>query len=577
MKRRMAMIGSLALAVLMAATPVLAEGVSGTFEGEARGFHDLVQVSVTLEEGALTEVAVTGQQETYGVSDYSLSEMPKRIVENQSWNVDATTGATFSANAVKNAVKNALEAAGVEGFDEEIHETAEEETIETDVLVIGGGIAGLVAALEASKAGAKVVVLEKLDRLGGSSVTSGGYVYGTGSQMNKDESIDGYHPEDMVAYYQERTGGDMDEELVTFWAERSGETVDYLIDEMGVVFDAGVVPTGTSPALRGHLASAGGGAIMVPIWEKALADENITIIRHAPVTALLSEGDVVTGAVADHYGAALTVNAKATIIACGGYDRSPEYMAKLVPNSEGVPSMSSCGNTGDEIAWGKELGASFVFKGGVMGMHTTDASYTLTGAMNLLSFLPTLGVNDKGERFMNESLDYPLFYQAMEENGTSCAWWIFGSEMADMAPLMDLAVQRRMGEKADTLEALGEALGFDAETFAATVARYNELGAAGEDADFGRAGIAPLSEEGPYYGIKVIRSTVAGFGGFEINTEAQVLKEDKSAFPNLFAAGECASGQFFARVYPASGSMLSISATYARVAGANAAALALGD
>ena len=576
MKKVAVILLALVMALSMFSVSV-AEGISGTFEGESSGFHGPVKVEVTLEDGAITDVTVTEAAETVGVSDYSLSEMPKRIVEHQTWNVDATTGATFSAYAVKLAVKNAIEASGAEGLDAEVHETAEDETIDTDVLVIGAGIAGLSAAIEAANAGAQVVVLEKLDRLGGSSVTAGGYVYGTGSQMNSDEEIDGYHPDEIVAYYEERTGGDMDVDMVTYWAEHSGETVDWLIDEMGVVFDAGVVASGTSPALRAHLTSQGGGPIMAPIWEKALANENITIIRHAAVQELLSEDDVVTGAVADHYGAALTVNAKAVVVANGGFDRSKDYMAKYVPNSDNVPSMSSVGNTGDEIAWGEALGASFVFKGGVMGMHTTDASYTLTGSINLLSFLPTLGVNDKGERFMNESLDYPLFYEAMDKNGTSCAWWIFDSSMADFVPLMETAVNRNYGFKADTLEALGEAAGLDAETFAATVARYNELGAAGEDEDFGRAGIAPLAEEGPYYAIKVIRSTVAGFGGFEINTDAKVLKEDGSEFPNLFAAGECASGQFFATVYPCSGSMLSISTTYGRVAGQNAAAIALAE
>ena len=576
MKKILCTLLVLCLVLGMAPLAMAEGGVSGTFEGTSTGFHGPVTVAVTLENGVITDVTVTEQAETVGVSDWSLSEMPNRIVEHQTWDVDVTTGATFSAYAVKYAVKNALEAAGAEGLDAQVHETAEDETLDTDVLVIGGGIAGLSAAIEAAEAGAKVVVLEKLDRLGGSSVTSGGYVYGTGSRMNSDESIDGYHPEDMVAYYNERTGGDMDVEMVTYWAEHSGETVNWLMDQ-GVEFDAGVVATGTSPALRSHLNSQGGGPIMRPLWEKALADENITIIRHAPVQSLISEGDVVTGAVADHYGATLTVNAKAVVIATGGYDRSPEYMAKYVPNSDGVPSMSSCGNTGDEIAWGEALGASFVFKGGVMGMHTSDASYTLTGGINLLSFLPTLGVNDKGERFMNESIDYPLFYEAMDKNGTSCAWWIFDSTMADFVPLMDLAVSRRYGFTADTLEALGEAAGLDADTFAATVARYNELAAAGNDEDFGRAGLVPLAEEGPYYAIKVIRSTVAGFGGFEINTSSQVLKEDGTTFPNLFAAGECASGQFFATVYPCSGSMLSISTTYGRIAGQNAAALALAE
>lgn len=282
MKKVAVILLALVMALSMFSVSV-AEGVSGTFEGESSGFHGPVKVEVTLEDGAITDVTVTEAAETVGVSDYSLSEMPKRIVEHQTWNVDATTGATFSAYAVKLAVKNAIEASGAEGLDAEVHETAEDETIDTDVLVIGAGIAGLSAAIEAANAGAQVVVLEKLDRLGGSSVTAGGYVYGTGSQMNSDEEIDGYHPDEIVAYYEERTGGDMDVDMVTYWAEHSGETVDWLIDEMGVVFDAGVVASGTSPALRAHLTSQGGGPIMAPIWEKALANENITIIRHAAV------------------------------------------------------------------------------------------------------------------------------------------------------------------------------------------------------------------------------------------------------------------------------------------------------
>ena len=129
----------LALCMLISMAPMaLAEGVSGTFEGESNGFHGPVKVSVTLEDGAITDVTVTEQAETYGVSDWSISEMPNRIVEHQSWNVDVTSGATFSAYAVKYAVKNAIEAAGAEGLDAEVHETAEDETLDTDASVLAG-------------------------------------------------------------------------------------------------------------------------------------------------------------------------------------------------------------------------------------------------------------------------------------------------------------------------------------------------------------------------------------------------------------------------------------------------------
>ena len=184
MKNMKHLICALLVVALLLPVSVLAENVSGTFEGSSQGFHAPVTVQVTLENGAITDVQVTEQHETKGVSDYSLSETPKRIIEAQSWNVDTLSGATFSSNAVKYAVRAALQQAGAEGLDAEVHkEQPADETIDTDVVIVGAGIAGLSAAIEAKKAGADVVVLEKLDRVGGSSVTAGGYVYGTNSVM----------------------------------------------------------------------------------------------------------------------------------------------------------------------------------------------------------------------------------------------------------------------------------------------------------------------------------------------------------------------------------------------------------
>lgn len=546
--------------------------VSGTFEGTSQGFHGPVTVSVTLADGVITDVKVTDHAESEGVSDWSISETPKRIVERQTWNVDTLTGATFSSSAVKYAAKAAIEASGATGLDAEVHEPAPgDETVTVDVVIVGAGIAGMTAAIEAKAAGVDVLVLEKLDRVGGSSVTSGGIVYGTGSQMNKD--VDGYNPEDMVKYYLARGNNNIDEDLVRFWAEHSGESVNWLIDEMGVQF-ATLGASGTSPAQRAHTTANGGAGIILPIYDK-FEKAGIALRRHTPVTELIYENGVVKGVVADKGGSKLTVNAGAVIVACGGFDASEEAKKEYAPDAYSVACMSSCGNTGDYIAWGEAVGAKMTFKGGVMGMHSTNPSYTLTGGINLLSFIPTLGVTDEGVRFQNESNDYPIFFTKMVETGRDTFYWIFDSN-SGLSELCDLAVKQRYGFKADTLEALAQAAGIPQETFMATVARYNELGAKGEDEDFGRAGIAPLAEAGPYYAVKVCKATVAGFGGFTINTDTQVLRADGTPITGLYAAGECASGQFFDKEYPCSGSMLCISTTFGRIAGKNAAAEAAG-
>lgn len=559
------------LALLLCAATALMMGCAskgdGTYEGTAQGFHGPVTVEVTIKDGAIADVVVTSHSESEGVADYSISETPKRIVEAQSWNVDALTGATYSSNAVKQAARAAIAASGVKGLDAEVHrERPADETIDVDVVIVGAGIAGLTAAIEAHDAGANVLVLEKLDRIGGSAITSGGIVYGTNTLMNRDFDND---PEDMVDYYIDRGNGNIDVDMVRFWAEHSGENVDWLIDEMGVEF-VRLTASGTSPAMRAHRTANGGAGIILPIF-KQFEDRGIALRRGTPATGLIYSGGRVSGVTAECNGAAITVNAKAVIIACGGFDASESIKALYAPDAYGVACMSSIGNTGDYVAWGEDVGASMVFKGGVMGFHSTNPLYTLGGGINLLSFVPTLGVTDEGIRFQNEANDYPIFFTAMVESGRDMFYWIFDGT-SNMAALCEQAVSTGFGYKADTLEGLAQAAGMPASTFLATVARYNELGAAGIDEDFGREGIAPLSDEGPYYAIKVVKATVAGFGGFEINTSSQVLNLAGEPIPGLYAAGECASGQFFDKEYPCSGSMLCISTTFGRIAGRNAAA-----
>ena len=574
MKKLLSLIVAAAM-VLSVCCMASAEGVSGTFEGTSQGFHGPVTVAVTLEDGVITDCVVTEENESEGVSDWSIAGTPARIVEAQSWNIDTLTGATYSSNAVKYAAKAAIEASGATGLDAEYHvPQGEDETLDVDVVVVGAGLAGLSAAVEAHDAGASVLVLEKLDRIGGSSITAGGIVYGTHTYMNAD--VDEYDPEDMVQYYTMRGNNNIDVDLVRYWAEHSGESVDWLHEVAGVEF-ATLSTSGISPAMRGHTTANGGAGIILPLYNNLFTQRGIELRTGTTVTDILTaeDGKTVTGVTATCNGATITVNAKAVIVACGGYDASEEAKEHIDSPAVGIPSMSSCGNTGDYIAWGEKLGASMIFKGGVMGMHTSNPSYTLTGGVNLLSFLPTLGVDQTGRRFMNESTDYPIFYTKIGETGYDTVYWIFDASYSGGAftALFDAAVPL-YGYKADTIEELAEAAGMDPAILAANVRTYNDYAAAGVDMQYGATSMVPLASEGPYYAIKVVRATVAGFGGFEINTSAEVQSTEGTSIPGLYAAGECASGQFFDQEYPCSGSMLCISTTFGRVAGQQAAAFA---
>ena len=222
--------------------------------------------------------------------------------------------------AVKYAARDAIEASGAVGLDTEVHEEQpDDETIDTDVVIVGAGMAGISAAIEAKEAGADVIVLEKLDRIGGSAITSGGIVYGTNALMNRDIDND---PEDMVEYYIERGNSNIDVDIVRFWAEHSGESVDWLTEDMGVEF-ATLGASGTSPAQRAHTTANGGAGIILPMFEQFEALD-IELRRDTPVTELIYDGERVTGVVAEHDGATVTIHADAVIVACGGFDASEE-------------------------------------------------------------------------------------------------------------------------------------------------------------------------------------------------------------------------------------------------------------
>lgn len=559
-----------------APTPSVADG---TYEGTSTGFNGELKVAVTVAGGAIEKVEVLSHSESAGVADDIIAAMPELIVKEQSYGVDALSGATFTSNAIKFAVKDALTKAGaVEGqFDVfPVHDVTEE-TIDVDVVVIGAGIAGLSAAIEAKEAGANVIILEKLARMGGSSVTSGGIVYATNSPLNGSYDND---PDDMVAYYQKRANGKADEALLKYAAEHSGETVQWLMDQ-GVEFKEDVVPTGLSTAKRGHYATQGGPGVINPLKEKVKA-LGIPVYLETPATELITDtSGAITGVKAEskythsdadtHTHTSYTINAKAVVMATGGFDASQDMKALYAPNAESAACMSSVGNTGEGIVMGEKAGAATFFPGGVIGFRAVNPAIPYSKGVNGLVWAGTLAVTDEGIRFTNETADYPVFFTKMVETGREDFYFIFDSNAAE---LCETAVAQGMGFKADSIEELAAAAGMDATTLKATFDRYQELAAAGKDEDFGKASIAPLSAEGPYYAVRFKKATIGSFGGLVINTKSEVLSTEGTPIPGFYAAGECANGQFFDQEYPASGTMLSLSTTYGRTAGANAAAYA---
>lgn len=452
---------------------------------------------------------------------------------------------------------------------------AEEEgvtTREADVVVVGSGAAGLAAAIEAADAGAKVILLEKLPLVGGSTLLSGGIVYGAETPGQERAGIED-SAEDLAAYWLERAEGDADEDLIRLVAERSGETIAWL-EELGVEF-APPVPAGTSPVPRAHRTKEGRGAGLIGPVEKAARDRGVEILLETPAKKLLTdEGGAVIGVEAQTKdGETLRIKAKAVVLATGGFDRNKELVAQYSPQAADHITYVAAGNTGDGLVMAREVGADIVAKGGIIGFRGVAENIPYTHPVGGLIFTPSLYVDSKGKRFVNEAIDYPLFYNAMVENGDEAFYLIFDAN--NYVEALEEGLELGVVFKGSTLAELAEAAGIDPAGLEETVAEYNRCAAAGEDPAFGKdpALLAPITEP-DFYALKVVPATLGTMGGPRINVKTQVLDTSGNPIPGLYAAGEVANGQFYKDTYPASGTSIQMSFTLGRIAGREAAALA---
>ncbi len=551
----------------------------GTYTGTATGFHGDITVEVEVDETSILNVVVTDHIETRFISDDAINKLPADIVENQSVAVDMYSGCTVTSYAVTAAVKDALkQAGGLDGFTTapEKPEVVDVE-LETDVLVIGGGMGGLSSAIKAAEQGAKVVLVEKLGRVGGSTIISGGILYATGAEKNKALDND---VKALADYWQMRAEGNGDYDMITLAASKSGATIDQLV-EWGVVLSDTIGATGTSPASRAMYASnkeAAGAStdgvdFIVPLYEKA-KELGVEIYLGTKATELCTADGAVCGALAESKTANYTIKAKSVILATGGFDLDQSKMAKYCPDIAGEWAVSSPGNTGDGLDMAMAIGAKTDFTGGVIGFKIINKAKHYIEGENMLGWLGLLGVTDKGVRFGDESADYPIFCTELIEAKKAGAekFFLIADGTNDYyAGLCELAVADGCGFKADSLEELAKAAGIDADTLAATVAEYNGYTDNGVADPMGKAALTTV-KEGPFYAVRIFPATLGTMGGLVINDKAEVLAEDGSPIANLFATGEICNSWLLYKEYPASGTSICTTAVFGIIAADSAVA-----
>ncbi len=585
-----------------AATPAEEEGAGalfapGTYTGSAMGMHGLVTVEVTFAEDRIESVAVVEHSETAGISDPAIARIPAEIVEAQGLGLDAVAGATFTSEAILDAVADCAEQAGADvdalkakGLTEE---AAQDETIETEVLVVGSGIAGLSAAIEAADAGAEVLLIEKMGTVGGASITCGGEVIGAGTALQKAQGIEDSE-EALIQYWIEKGEGHVNEELLTAYGLQSTETIEWM-QEMGVDF-LGVTTSSSyywQDPMRCHKTRDLSGAGLILPMEARARELGVEFMMETAATELLMEDGAVAGVLAENSGRTLTIRAGATILATGGYANNKELMMQYAPQIPIYANAMGAANQGDGLIMARDAGAEIVSGGGAIALALDMGPTRLFEPYGVYLYF-----DQNGERFMDESVYWFERTRILMENDMTSYYMLIDGKTQNDG--LAAAVEQGTAFTADTLEELAEQIGVPAEALVNTVNTYNGYCAAGADEAFGK----PAHKEGkmlpraaggggnvgteledvaydllnpydtpPYSAIKVTLNSSSGtFGGPRVNVDGQVLRADNSVIAGLYAAGEVANGELFYKEYPCSGSATQLYSTMGRFAGRAAAA-----
>lgn len=446
--------------------------------------------------------------------------------------------------------------------------------MDTDVLVVGAGLAGFCASLEALAAGRSVTLLEKQPEVGGSTVLSGGAMAFAGTENQAAAGIEDSDErlrDDLLRIGERRN----DPALVEAYVEAQLDTWRWLRGH-GVRFTSVQLGGGQSVPRSNRVDTR---QMIGALAESARGNNRFTLRTSTPAERLIRESDRIAGARADGE----EIRARhGVVLTSGGFSRDETLLALFAPAQRDALRIGGRGNTGDGLRMACAMGAGLADIGYIRGTFGThpEAGPEQLSIIHAI-YKGAIAVNRHGMRFIDESLSYKIIGDACLQQPEGLAFQIFDQ------PIMDLSVpgvatsdmQAGLADgrvlQAGTLEALARLAGIDPDGLRATVVRYNADVAGGRDMLFGRDGLSShygalrRIETAPFYAFPSTSSVLATYGGLAVDARMRVRDVFGAPIPGLFAAGEVTGGLHGAAYM--TGSSLGKSSIFGRIAGRNAA------
>lgn len=532
---------------LLISTFIFATGTVTT-SGTGDGFSGKIKVDVVTNGEKIEDIKIVSNSETSHIISRAFPILKERILKAQSPIVDSVSGASYTSFGVKKAVAEALKANGKDfgriRFNTKAPEqpVANLETVNTDLVIIGGGPAGLAAAISAREAGLKnIILIEKLDILSGNGKYDMNFYDLINSKAQKANGIN----DSVEALIADNSNPLDTPERIRAQAEGA-----FVLDKWLRSFD---VNLNYNYGKRGHMAEADAyaGAHIQDGMEKKVKELGIDVRTGTKGLDLIMKDGKAVGVKVQNRNNFYDINAKAVILATGGFSANKELLKKYVPGSEVFQTSNQLGATGDFIP---------VF----------EKNNIKTANLEVLNIFPfiirqtrdlTGGgdgfilVNKEGKRFTSESITYATRFSTAQKilaQPDSAAFYIYDQKLYDSSYRLQKHTAQGLHTKANTIDELADKLGIDKDNLKETVKEFN-MAVRGEIKDPFREKPTKkeFMSEGPYYGVQVESAVHMTRGGVVADEKTQVYYENGKVVKGLYAAGEVAnsnSGAYSAAV-----------------------------
>jgi fumarate reductase flavoprotein subunit len=447
-----------------------------------------------------------------------------------------------------------------------------------DLVVVGSGIGGQTAATSAAEVGLSVVLLEKTDKLGGSSAMSGGWFAFSGTDEQAAEEI--HDSAELFLRDLLEVGEHLnDRALLDAYLVHQDDTYRWLRDH-GAVFREVGISAGMSVQRAHHSAITD---VLARLHRAFGEHGGQTRLEHRALRLVREAGGRVTSVVASTPDGERTyLGRHGIVLATGGFSRSTELLQTFAPEQLRAIPYGGAGNTGDGLRMAWKLGAGMAdmsFASGTYGSHpeTGEEFHELLTAY----YLGAIIVNRSGRRFVDESADYKTIGRVVLNQPDGLAFEVFDAKVRAQShrgiPLKDIETLEEIGHvfKADTLEELADVADIDRNNLVTTVAAYNAVVAGEREDEVGRTGLcngqgALLSiDAAPFYAYPAKSLMTTTYCGLTVTPRAEVLDVDGDVIEGLFAIGEVTGG-FHGAAYM-TGTSLGKSAVFGRIVAAHVA------